>query len=235
VRGRRRRAAIWGAAALLWFLVWSSPAFYAWFGYTLERRYPPRTAAEMPAADAIVVLGGGIAGPRGPVRDPDLAAGADRVWYAARLYRAGKAPVVIASGEGEETASTVFLADLGVPAAAIRVENASRNTAQNASRTRAMLDVIGAHRVLLVTSAYHMRRAQMLFERAGVDAIPAATDYEATLLRARADRWSLPNLLPSPEVLFRDTFILKEYLGYWAYRLLPDRRGPSPGRPPNAP
>jgi uncharacterized SAM-binding protein YcdF (DUF218 family) len=217
-RGRTRRAAVWGGAAMLWLLVWSSPLFYTWFGCTLERAYPPRTAEALPSADAIVVLGGGMSTPQGPVRDPDLSAAADRVWFAARLYRAGKAPVVVPSGEGEAATSAVLLADLGVPAAAIRVENASRNTAENAVRTRAVLQALGAHRVLLVTSAFHMRRARMIFERAGVAVIPAATDYEATLLRVRAGRWSLTELLPSPEALSRNTYILKEYLGYAAYR-----------------
>lgn len=220
-RGRRRRAVAWFALACAWSLVWSSPAFYAWLGYSLEKDYPPLAAEQMPACGAIVVLGGGVATPAGPVIYPDMSSAADRVWHAARLYRAGKAPVVIPSGLGEAAASAVLLRDLGVPPDAIRVENASRNTAENATRTRALLNEMGVRRVLLVTSAFHMRRARLLFEKAGIDVIPAATDHEATLMRARSDRWSLPNLLPSADMLCRNTYILKEYIGYWVCRMTP--------------
>ena len=222
MRGRRRRACGIGLATVAWLCFWSWAPVYVWLGFRLEREYPPVPAAALPVADAIVVLGGGMEAPQAPLLYPEMKAAADRVWHAARLYQAGKAPVVIPSGVGEDEASVPFLRDLGVPAAAIRVERASRNTAENARFTAALLALMGGgRRVLLVTSAWHMRRAQLLFERAGVEVIPAATDYEATLMRARADHWSLPNLLPNPEMLYRNTCMLKEYIGYWVYRAVP--------------
>jgi len=36
----------------------------------------------------------------------------------------------------------------------------------------------GINQVLLVTSAYHMRRAQATFHAVGIQVIPAVTDYE---------------------------------------------------------
>lgn len=216
-RGRRRAAIAWLALTAAWLLVWSSPLFYGWFGFTLERCYPPRRAGEMPTADAIVVLGGGMTAAPGLLPYPDMTGGADRVWHAARLYRAGKAPIVIPSGKGEDQATVPLLLDLGVPAHAIRVEADSRNTVENARFTAALLKRLGCRRILLVTSAWHMRRAHLLFARTGLEVIPAATDHEATLVRATLD-WSLPDLLPSPDALTRNTAILKEYIGYWVYR-----------------
>ena len=217
-RGKRRGAALWLVLASLWLLVWSSTPFYGWFGSTLERQYPPCRAEDLPTADAIVVLGGGMESSRG-LFYPDMNSAADRVWHAARLYKTGKAPLVIPTGVGEIEATVPLLVDLGVPTAVIRVETASRNTAENARCTAALLARSGGRRVLLVTSAWHMRRAQLLFERAGLEVIPAATDYEATIARARPDRWSLLMLLPSPDALNRNTVILKEYIGYWVYRM----------------
>ncbi len=228
-RGERRRSRVLLAGALLWTLVWSSPLFYAWFGYTLERDYPPVPVAEIAPADAIVLLGGGMSPPAGPVRYPELSAAADRVWHAARLYQAGKAPVIIPSGNLESRSSAVLLRDLGVPAAAIRVEDASRNTAENALLSKQVLDELGARRVILVTSAFHMRRAQMLYERLGLEVVPAATDHEATHLRARNRTSGVRyKLLPDPESLARNTYILKEYIGYWVYRLRGDRGSAHP-------
>jgi len=217
-RKQRRSAVCWLALATTWLLVWSSMPFYAWFGFQLERQYPPQRAEEMPSADAIVILGGGMAAAPGLLPYPDMNGSADRVWHAARLYRAGKAPIVVPAGRGEELASRPLLLDLGVPATAIHVETESQNTAENARFTAALLRQLGCHRILLVTSAWHMRRAQLLFARTGLEVIPAATDHEAMLVRAGLN-WSLPNLLPSPDALNRNTAILKEYIGYWAYRM----------------
>lgn len=217
-RGRRRAGGWLGAATLAWLLAWSMPALGLRLGYGLEKDYPPQAVEDLPAADAIVLLGGGMTPPVAPLVYPELLGAGDRAWHAARLYRAGKAPVVIPSGVSEERASVPFLRDLGVPAEAIRVEGASRNTDENARFTAALLARLGGHRVLLVTSAWHMRRARLLFERAGVDVIPAAADYEATLAHARAGHWSLQELLPNPETLCGNTVMLKEYIGYWVYR-----------------
>ncbi len=92
-----------------------------------------------------MVLGGAMEPaipPRFPY--PNLGAAADRVWEAARLYHAGKAPLIIASGGrlpwlGQKTPEAVamrqFLEALGVPADAVVLESHSRTTHQNAVDT----------------------------------------------------------------------------------------------------
>ncbi len=133
------------------------------------------------------MLGGGITAgpPTGPY--PDLGAAADRVWHAARLYHAGKAPRLILSGgrmawQGERLSEADalrrFLTDLGVPAATLLSEDRSRSTRENARYSAELLQAHGFRRVLLVTSALHMPRALATFRAAGVDAIPAPTDFE---------------------------------------------------------
>lgn len=131
--------------------------------------------------DAIVVLGGGI-GPASPplIPDPHLTDAADRVWHAARLYHRGLAPRIIASGGGssemsEAAAMRIFLADLRVPAEAILVEDASRNTIENIRHVRTL---VKDGRVALVTSASHMPRAMRLARSAGLNAAAFPTDWE---------------------------------------------------------
>jgi len=206
------------ALGLLWLL--ATPVASDWLRFRLERKYPPMAIDALPQADAIVVLGGGIrpATRRNP--HPNLGPAADRYWHAWRLWRAGAAPEIIVSGgalpwrdaSGTEADSAArFLNDLGVPANRILLESSSRDTVENARMTEAVLRTRGARRVLLVTSALHMRRALAHFEPIpGIEFIPAATDHEVADDPAGLIRW-----LPDTEALDGSRRALKEYLGYW--------------------
>lgn len=221
-RGRRR----WGTAAALLALgslgIGSLPVVSDALRLSLEGQFPNLPIAALPTADAIVVLGGGITAgpPTGPY--PDLGAAADRVWHAARLYHAGKAPRLILSGgrlawQGERLseadAMRRFLTDLGVPAATLLSEDRSRSTRENALYSAELLQVHGFQRVLLVTSALHMPRALATFRAAGVDALPAPTDFEVLPEPFHPLRW-----LPDAQALADSTRALKESLGLWVYR-----------------
>ena len=145
---------------------------------------------ELAALDAIVVLGAPLA--NGDLLSPVLA---ERCDAAADLYTKGGAPIVVVSGgvtgkairaEAEVMAERV--ADRGVPAGAIVVENRSRTTAENA---RFVAEILGADkRVWLVTQPFHARRARWLFRRAGLEPrvwhIADSLEYRD---RARALRW----------------------------------------------
>ena len=192
---------------------WTDDAINAYF---VEARVD-----DLPEADAVVVLGGGVGADTNSLVYAELFMGADRVLHAARIVKAGKAPVVIASGEGEREASLPLLKEFGVPEEAILVENESRNTEENARRVAKLLaDRAERPRVLLVTSSWHMRRALLMFRRhaADVEVVPAAIDYEGIMA---AESLALPwSLAPSADMLMKNSFMLKEYVGYWGYRLL---------------
>ena len=114
-----------------------------------------------------------------------------------------------------------LLRDFGVPEQAIVVEDAARNTEENAKFVeRVLKERGGGRRVLLVTSAWHMRRARLMFEKyaPGLETIPAATDYEATV-RAGGG-FSLADFLPTADCLQANTIFFKEYVGCVGYRLL---------------
>lgn len=219
---RRKYSAMFLLGVSVFFAVMACPFVAGRIAYGLEKDYPPLSADEYPAADAIVVLGGGI-GASTFMPYPELFQGADRVWHAARLYKAGKAPVVVPSGIGEELGAAVLLQDLGVPRSAILTENASRTTAENARYSRDLLGKRGVRRILLVTSAWHMRRSIMLYRKMGFEVVPAATDHEGTLDRLRWEHRTkndIPFLMfaPTPEALSKTTCMIKEHLGYWAFR-----------------
>ncbi|MGK7297082.1 MAG: YdcF family protein [Candidatus Wenzhouxiangella sp. M2_3B_020] len=201
----------------LWLL--ATPAVSDALRWSLERQYPPRPIAEVPQADAIVALGGGMrpASSRNPY--PDLGAAADRYWHAWRLWRAGKAPEIVVSGGAlpwrdsrgtEADAAVRFLTNLGVPADRILLESVSLDTRQNAQMTEAVLRTRGARRVLLVTSALHMRRALARFDIPGIEMIPVATDHEVSDDPPGLIRW-----LPDSDALDGSRRAIKEFLGYW--------------------
>ena len=209
------------AVGVLW--VASMPIVADYLNWPLERQYPPVAVEDTPTADAIVVLGGGVSGPAPPRLTLDLSDAADRVLHAARLYRAGKAPVVVVSGGvipwlgldiPEASSMQKLLQEWGVPGGSIHAEGASRNTHENAVFTRQLLVEQGLQRVLLVTSAMHMRRALATFTSAGIDAVPAATDYTVTY----RDHRTVIDFLPDAKALSRTTDAIKEYIGYAYYR-----------------
>jgi hypothetical protein len=76
---QRRLATGLGAAALLWLYLWSVPMPSFWLREQVERGFAPIPVAEVPTADAIVVLGGAINQPRDPRRPPNLSDAADRI------------------------------------------------------------------------------------------------------------------------------------------------------------
>lgn len=185
-------------------------------------------------ADAIVVLGGATRTQSPPRTTGELNEAGDRLLYAKRLWAAGAAPVIILSGgnalyvgpgitpEAETMAES--LQAMGVPADAILLEPASRNTYENAVFTQELLQREGLDSILLVTSAMHMPRSAAIFRRQGIDFTPAPTDYLVT--QADRDFFLRPslevqvfNLIPSADDMRLTSLALREALGVLVYRL----------------
>ena len=151
---------------------------------------------------------------------PDLNQYADRLVHAVALFKAGKADYILLSGgsapgsRSEAHLMQDVLAIMGVPASALILEDQSRNTHDNAVNSAALLKARGMTRILLVSSAFHMRRADALFKRQGLDVIPAPTDFQQVILKA-----TLPAGIPGVKNLYRTTEALHEFVGYEVYRL----------------
>jgi uncharacterized SAM-binding protein YcdF (DUF218 family) len=130
------------------------------------------------AFDAIAVLGCRL-GEHGRL----LGTARRRVEHAARIFRDGAAPVVIASGGkvwfgvSEAEAFGAVLIDLGVPAESVLRERRSLTTRGNARYVAELSHERGFRKVGIVTSDWHMPRALAAFARFGiaVEACPAPT------------------------------------------------------------
>lgn len=198
------------------------PVMSHWLTSQVENQFAQVPIASVPHAQAMVVLGGTVSPPLSGETEINLGAGADRVWYAARLFNAGKAPLVLLSGGGdlehqafsEARAMAVFLQDLGVPAQAIVLEETSRNTRQNAAFSAVLLKARGIEHILLVTSALHMPRALALFEAQGLQVTPAPTDFEAS----QDQPFGLLAWLPDAGALNGSAMAMKEWVGKLAGR-----------------
>ncbi len=225
-RGWRRLGGACLSIAIVWLWLCSTPVFSGILRASLEQSYPAVPIQELPKADAILVLGGGLKSAMPPQRlTLNLEAAADRVWYAAQLYKAGKASWIVAiggslpwgeMGQPEAYAMAELLHDLGVPETAILLETESLNTHQNAKNSQPILESNHIHSSLLVTSALHMPRALRTFRSAGIQVLPATVDYEIVAVARR----TLLDGLPDAQALDGSTRALKEYLGTWTYRVL---------------
>ncbi len=189
---------------------------------SLEERYAPMRVAEAPQADAIVVLSGMVTPLVPSAGEPEFSDAVDRILAGRNLYRAGKAPVLIVTGgsgllsqAGEPEAVTLhrWLVAEGIPERAIVVESASRNTAENASETGKIAQARGIRRVILVTSAFHMLRSVMCFQKAGLEVVPFAVDFKIP------ERFpGMEAAIPHPAGAVLTGIALKEYAGIVAYR-----------------
>jgi uncharacterized SAM-binding protein YcdF (DUF218 family) len=136
----------------------------------------PSSMAGCQKVDAIVAISGG-----------DTVARTDE---AIRLYENGWASQLIFSGAAQDATGPSNAEAMrrravkeGVPDEAILVEETARSTAENAEQTQSLFVQRAIHRVILVTSAYHQRRAHLEFtKRVGreVEILnhPVATDNQ---------------------------------------------------------
>jgi uncharacterized SAM-binding protein YcdF (DUF218 family) len=209
------------ATGVLALLLLSNNLVSTWLLRPLEGRYPalPELTADAPPPAAllrcryVVVLGGG----HGDVDDlpatGKLSAPAlGRIVEGTRLLRVLPGARLVVSGgpTGNHPSHAAVLAraaeTLGVaPDRIVKLET-PKDTEDEAQAVRLL---IGDAPAALVTSAWHMPRAAALFRKAGVDILPAPTDF----LTKPVPGWHASDLLCEPESLDRSTLAVREYLG----------------------
>jgi uncharacterized SAM-binding protein YcdF (DUF218 family) len=207
---------------LLWVISTPAVSFFA-LG-TLEWAYPERY--DRPESiDAIVVLGGYVDPPN--ETRPHAELGCDslsRCLHAAKLYRDGpECPVVLTGGdmEPDEPGPTIaeamgqFLAQYGIPERDLLLETKSESTYENATETRKLLESRDVRRIVLVTGAIHLRRAEMCFRKQGFEVVPSGCSYSASQFE-----WSVSMFLPSLGAAGAVDSVLHEWLGIIYYRML---------------
>ena len=191
-------------------------------GVPLEREFVSEgrscgEIAELPPVDAVVLLGGGMAAHK-QCHAPEMTQSSDRVRQAALLWKAyrsrGTNIKVFCTGGCLEHGTVPFLVELGVARDSIAYSEEPRNTAEEAELMKAN----GVDAIALVTSAWHMKRARMLFERSGLKVFSSPTDFEMTFVAENP--LEIGDFFPSHDGLSRNTLAIKEWIALAGYGLL---------------
>jgi uncharacterized SAM-binding protein YcdF (DUF218 family) len=176
-----------GALALALVAAGSTPGPAQLLG-RLERPYLAGKLEDLPPADAVVVLGGGIRPSARAAHGLDLTDAADRIMTGVEVVRLGKAPNLVLGGAtrtapggrevSEPELTRQWLASWPLTGVPMFILPGCHDTHDEALGTLALLKDRHWKRVLLVTSAYHMRRAAAVFQTAGVPVVCVACDYQ---------------------------------------------------------
>ena len=214
--------------AVLILLIGSLPIVGDSMLKTLEDRFPKLEVEDCPSADAIVVLSGILHKSRSKSGALEWAEGVDRFEQGILLMKAGKAPLLIFTGgrlpwgnqqltEGQELQREAVMR--GVPAASILVTEEVANTADEAKAVRKIAEERKLKRIILVTTAYHMPRAEYLFRTRGVPVIPFPTDYYTRY----NEPLTLLDFLPQAGALGNTEVTLRESYGRLYYQFFERR------------
>jgi uncharacterized SAM-binding protein YcdF (DUF218 family) len=164
----------------------STPIFSNNFFKLVEGSEYRKPISAIDSADAIIVLSGMLeineVGDSTYIEwgDPD------RFFGGIALFKAGKAQKLVFTGgkmpwdKAKKTEGDVlkeYAISNGIPTEKIFVTKDVMNTADEAVAVKELISP--SKRIILVTSAYHMYRAKMLFEKQGFEVIPYKVDYKS--------------------------------------------------------
>lgn len=182
---------------------------------------PPVTKAELKKSQAIVVLGGGIknTGYEYPIDAVSNSSTLVRLRYAAYLAHQYPTKLIVTSGgfTGRRYSEASVMRDTLINTFGVKnlilIENKSRNTDENAKFVAQILQPMHINNVIIVTQAFHARRATALFKKYGMNAIAAPTDYSSN-----TDALT-PQLafVPTASAMQTTSMLLHEILGYLLY------------------
>ncbi|MFI3136110.1 MAG: YdcF family protein [Methylococcaceae bacterium] len=216
VQGRKSGLMLLLSVLMTWYLL--STVIVAKALIKPLEAYPALQLAQVNAsnAQAIVVLGGGIRAyaPEYAQQVTVSHSTLERLHYAATLARKTHLPMLVVGGNvlGQkqppeaEVMATTLAEDYGLNAR--WQETSSRNTAENARFSYALLEKQHITTVILVTHAMHMPRAAEAFSRSGFTVLPAPTGYIAD-----DSENTIFDFIPSARAFLLSTAAIHEYVG----------------------
>ena len=198
------------------FYVLCTGLFADYFMGKLEHAYSPPEDLKESGADVIVFLGGGAFK---DVQDVDGEGGltssaSSRLLTAVRIQRLLDIPIILSGGQlysdsGEEAViAGRILQSLDVPKDKIILETRSLNTTQNAIYSAEIIREKNFKRPLVVTSAFHMKRAVLNFSRQGLEIIPYPTNFTVP----KNPKFHFTELRPQAAALLLNVTVMQEIL-----------------------
>jgi len=219
---KRKKWFLWTAFVLL--ILFTNPFLGNQAIKRLEVPYKPITAINK-VYDYGIVLGGMAQWDVKYERLTFEGAG-DRLNQAIYLYKTGRIKKFLLSGGSGSTIKpddkemkfiNNYLLEIGIPETDILVESNSRNTHENARFVAEMMKGKDAS-FLLITSAFHMRRAEGCFKKAGIKVFSWPVDR---ISLPEDEIYNIQNIVvPSSDILINWSLFLKEIIGYQVYRIM---------------
>ena len=217
----KKRGACYIAITLLYLLatpIVSDQIFRFTEDYAVKK-----TLSTLPNADAIVVLSGSISHTKSENGLVVIWGDPDRFFGGIELIKAQKSDKIIFTSalmpwsaskttEGEVLKKVAL--SLGVTEASIRLTKEVHNTRDEALEVKAVLNSTNPE-VILVTSAFHMRRAKTLFEREGIRVIPYPVDFKVSI-----DAITPMDFLPNLSALLLTDTAVREFIGRLYYKFV---------------
>ncbi|RYL95891.1 YdcF family protein [Sporolactobacillus sp. THM7-4] len=215
MRRYSRRAAMLTWALSLLLYIYLIPMTGILLVHPLEDRYQPPKQVN---GDVIVMLGGGATPDTPDIDGKGQLSGvaANRLLTTFRLYKKTGLPIILSGGKVfpdsgvESEIAKRLLVNSGVPKNKVFTENKSITTKTNAIYTKRILSRYHFDHPVLVTSAFHMERAVLNFNKTGIRVQPYPTDYLTSRKVAVYPGQFVPS---SGSVAFT---ALKEYVGILA-------------------
>jgi uncharacterized SAM-binding protein YcdF (DUF218 family) len=214
---RKRKKLI--SIAFIMIVFFSNPWIIIQLLYPLHA--PPMPMREKEHYEVGVVLGG-ITSYDKVNKAGHFNMSSDRFIQTALLYKTGHIKKIIASGGRngmfleDNFIEAAFIAknleDLGIPKQDIIIEGNSKNTQENAENTKKILDSLGANKTktVLITSAFHIPRAEATFKSAGVNVRPYPCAFS---ILPSSVKFSAESLLPSTSAMDAWAGLFKELIG----------------------
>jgi uncharacterized SAM-binding protein YcdF (DUF218 family) len=157
---------------------------------------------------------------------PQFMRSSDRLWQSLKLLNQGRIKKLLISGgsgsidapyDKEAIHIQEFLIQMGIPKEKIIIENESKNTYENALFTKKIMDSLNTGKdVLLITSAFHMRRSLAIFKKLDYKSVaPFSTDRYSGSRKFIFDHCFIPDI----GALGGFNLLFHEMLGYAVYKV----------------
>jgi uncharacterized SAM-binding protein YcdF (DUF218 family) len=218
-KNRKRKL---GIALLCLFFIFTNP--YLIHRISLAWQAPKKELVTGEQYNAGILLAGFV-GFQYKTKQGHYGGASDRLIQSIRLYKLGHIKkILITGGSGNPWRQQYKEADfvkeqlieMGIPAEDVIKENRSRNTFENAVYTKQILDSLQIKEpYLLITSAMHMKRSQMVFQKTGIN----ATSFPCNFSAISNPQTFLQIIVPSYDALRGWDIFLKEAVGVLMYKI----------------
>lgn len=172
-----------------------------------------------------VLMGGAMRYYNSTMDRPVYGTSIDRFIQCIDLYKEGKIKkILIAGGSGllltqqykESDILKKIILKMNIPEEDIIVENKSKNTRENALFSAEILKKgFQGKKILLITSAYHMRRSLACFKKEGIHADPYSVDERSGKGQYTPDKI----IIPDADYLRNWDILIHEWVGYVSYKI----------------